>query len=72
MTLDEWIKQEALTDAEFGAKIGRDRTTVSRIRREKTCPDPATMQAIVDATGGAVEPNDFFDIPAQPAEPAIS
>lgn len=67
MTLNEYLADKAMSDAEFGALIGRDQSTVSRLRRGKTRPDWATMHVIADKTDGAVTPNDFLPESAIPA-----
>lgn len=66
MKLFEYMASEKLSDDGFAEVIGRSRTTVSRIRRGLVRPDWATMTLIRDATGGAVEPNDF--IASEPSE----
>ena len=60
MTLDEYLTQHEITDAEFAKRIERDPGTVSRLRRGLTKPDWQTMPRIFDATNGAVTPNDFL------------
>jgi len=60
MTLADFMKENRLTDADFAAKIAVDRSTVSRLRRTNQCPSRATMQAIAEATGGAVTADDFW------------
>lgn len=68
MKLGEWLSQHSVTPIEFAARIGRHRTTVVRLVRGLTTPDPDTMQAILTATDGVVTPNDFFDLPGQKAK----
>ncbi len=60
MRLSEFLEENDLSDAEFGALINRDRTTVLRWRRGLNCPDMATLKEIAEATGGKVMPNDFL------------
>lgn len=62
MTLDEWLKKEERTRAWFARKIGTPVSTVNRIIWEKRSPTHAVMEKIIQATGGEVLPNDFFDL----------
>jgi transcriptional regulator with XRE-family HTH domain len=63
MTLNEYLRLEGLSDAQFAMQLGRDRTTVSRWRRGLTRPEWADMQAIAKSTNGFVNPNDFLTEP---------
>jgi transcriptional regulator with XRE-family HTH domain len=63
MQLSDYLKENELTDEAFGEKIGRDRSSVYRLKNSQTKPTADVLQAIVNATGGAVTPNDFFDLP---------
>ena len=60
MKLRDHITQEGLTLAEFAKRINRSEATVSRIARGINTPDWATMLSIIEATAGAVQPNDFL------------
>lgn len=60
MTLTDYMNAHGLSDEDFAAKIGVNRTTVSRLRRTNQRPAFATMNAIVSATGGQVTANDFW------------
>lgn len=60
MKLAEYLSLSGLSDAQFANLIGRDRTSVSRLRRGETRPDWDTMQEIARHTKGAVTPNDFL------------
>lgn len=59
MTLTEYLQMHRLSDGDFAGRIKRDRTTVLRWRKGKTRPDWEGLDAILNATGGAVTPNDF-------------
>lgn len=65
--LSSYLKERNLTVEQFGALIERSGATVSRIARGIQKPDSETMQRIIDATGGAVQPNDFFKLPESAA-----
>ena len=67
MTLDEYLTERNITAAAFANKIERAVSTVTRIRKGDQHPDSDTLQSIVYATGGAVTPNDFFDVSEPPA-----
>lgn len=54
-----------LSDDEVAAGIGRNRATVSRIRRKKVRPDWRTIEKIEAFTGGLVTANDFSRLPIQ-------
>jgi transcriptional regulator with XRE-family HTH domain len=59
MTLTEYIQSKGLTLDQFGLLIGRSGATVSRIARGIHKPDWQTMEAILSATAGEVDPNSF-------------
>lgn len=65
MKLDAYIRENGLTDAAFAEKVDRDRSAVSRWRSGATVPDADSLKKILEATGGAVTPNDFFELPAE-------
>lgn len=62
MTLDEWLRQTHTKQRKFAALIGRDASTVSRLRRRETLPDQDTLRAIHKATKGQVTANDFYGV----------
>lgn len=61
MKLAAYLEITKTTDQDFGRRIGRNRSTVSRIRREVIKPDWETVSKIQHETGGAVTANDFVD-----------
>lgn len=63
MTLSDYLAERRIDDAAFAATIEVDRSSVNRMRRGKLIPGSEVLRRIVDATSGAVTPNDFFDIP---------
>jgi transcriptional regulator with XRE-family HTH domain len=67
MKLSAWLSDKGVSDADFGAMIGRSRSAVSRLRREETQPDWETAAKIREATNGAVTPNDFLPEPSADA-----
>lgn len=61
MKLATYLETQNLSDVEFASLIGRDRTTVMRLRRGDTKPDWKTLEEISRASNGAVTPNDFLE-----------
>ena len=66
MTLDRYLSEHAITEAEFAAKIGVTQSTVNRLRKGQV-PGKELMLAIVEETGGVVRADDFFGIGEQAA-----
>ena len=76
MQLKTWLKSKGLTPSAFATAAKLEMTTVHRaVHRKVMLPDgnlrehipsSATMKAIMEATNGAVTPNDFFE-DTQPA-----
>jgi len=63
MRLSDYLREKKTTAVAFADRIGRAPSTVTRILSGQHTPDAATMRAIIEATDGAVSPNDFFDLP---------
>lgn len=61
MHLSDYMMKNRLTDVEVADGIGRDRATVSRIRRRKVRPDWTTIEKIKDWSRGAVTADDFVE-----------
>jgi DNA-binding XRE family transcriptional regulator len=53
--LDTFLTASKISDAEFGALIDKDRTTVNRIRNGKVRPTLEVAALIETHTGGAVK-----------------
>lgn len=68
MTLSDWLVQNKLSPTDFAKRIGKPQATVSRYAAGKRIPEPETMKVIVEATEGAVTPNDFYGL-APPITP---
>lgn len=64
MKLATYLKANAIRPAAFAESIGVDTSTVYRLKGDGQIPSPEIMRKIVDATGGAVQPNDFYDLAA--------
>ncbi len=59
-TLDEYLREEEITNGEFGSRIGKTGEAVRRYRTGERWPDPDTMAEILAASNGRVTPNDFL------------
>ncbi|WP_375194673.1 helix-turn-helix domain-containing protein [Sphingobium sp.] len=63
--LQDYMDRKKVTDADLSAKIGRDRSIVSRIRRGKMLPSLEIAAAIERATGGKVPMKSWVQVPAE-------
>ena len=68
MTLDEHIKRTGVKNAEFARLIGVSGEAVRRYREGARIPSAEVMRRIVRVTGGAVQPNDFYELDGEAAE----
>lgn len=64
MKLADYLERESETVARFAARIGKSAEAVRLYKKGLRKPREKTMRAIMDATGGSVTANDFFDIAA--------
>jgi transcriptional regulator with XRE-family HTH domain len=60
-----WLKAEGLTMEEFGRRIGTTNVTVSRMCSGVQIPGRELMRRVFFETGGAIQPNDFYDLTAR-------
>lgn len=60
--LDKFLTEANVSDAEFGALIDKDRTTVNRIRNGKLRPTLDVAANIEAKTGGAVPMQAWTDL----------
>lgn len=60
MTLDQYLKDNHITQASFAASIGADQSTISRLLAGVYNPSLSLLNRIFKATGGNVTPNDFL------------
>jgi DNA-binding Xre family transcriptional regulator len=61
MTLDQYLTERGIKEADFAAMIDVTQSTVNRLRKGQV-PNKDLMAAIFVKTGGAVSANDFFGI----------
>lgn len=62
MRFAKYLTDHGHSDADFAARIGVTRQAIHRFKTGQRIPNRATMAKIVEATGGAVTPDSFFDI----------
>jgi hypothetical protein len=67
MRLGDWLRQNRVRAVHFAPRIGVDPSTLSNVMNKGIVPKRDTVVAIYVETAGAVEPNDFYDLPALPA-----
>jgi transcriptional regulator with XRE-family HTH domain len=67
MKLGAYLGERGETAVAFAARVGLSESSLSRIIAGKQRPAHGTIGRIVAATGGAVQPNDFFDLPSPAA-----
>jgi transcriptional regulator with XRE-family HTH domain len=60
MTLDQYLRDNDMTNAAFGRLIGVAGETIRRYRNGTRWPDRETMAAIYEATRHEVSANDFM------------
>lgn len=68
MKLADYLKENKILKHAFAEQIGCAPSTISRLLSGKHVPDRETMTKIIEVTGGAVTPNDFFDLPKSATE----
>ena len=62
MHLSEFMDWKGLTDAQVAKDIGRERVTVSRIRRRKVRPDWKTIEMLKKWSDGKITADDFASL----------
>lgn len=62
MTLAQYLEANNLNPSAFAAIIEVSSEAVSRYRDGERIPSRDIMQRIVETTGGAVTPNDFYGV----------
>jgi len=59
-TLKEYLHNHRETLTSFAQRVGKPVSSIHRYAKGETMPGPETMRQIVWATGGEVQPNDFY------------
>src|SRR4030095_814085 len=62
MHLSDYMLWKNLTDAEVASRIGRDRATISRIRRRVVRPDWPTINLLKKMSLGEISADDFLEL----------
>lgn len=62
MKLKHHLTEQGITYSAFARQIETSHEAVRRYADEGRVPTPDVMRRIIAATGGAVMPNDFFDL----------
>ena len=63
MKLDDWLKRNSISRADFARRTGLSKGSISQICNQDTAwVSRETAQLILRETGGAVTPNDFLEI----------
>ncbi len=70
MTLDDYLTENAISEAAFGKAIGLSQSQVNRIRYGDSWPPKGVMERIDKETGRRVTPNDFLTPVARKTRPA--
>lgn len=63
MDLGNYLKETGTTMSDFGRRIGRAQSIVSRLVNRRHRADPSTALRIVKATGGKVSMDDLYSTP---------
>ena len=67
MKLAEWITTHQVKRTDFAARIGVSPSYITALCQGHCWPSRDVVARIMEATSGAVQPNDFFDAPAPEA-----
>lgn len=68
MTLEQYLRENGLTDAAFGELVNVSQSQISRIRRGVSWPSKDVVSAIEEATRGAVTANDILRVQQEAAQ----
>lgn len=60
MTLKEFLKIKKISIEDFAREMGLSYAAVRQYTNAGRVPKPKVMRLIINVTGGAVQPNDFF------------
>lgn len=60
MQLADYLKSNGISDDDFGQSIGVTRQAVHRYKTFDRFPEKPVLTRIIEATSGAVTPNDFL------------
>ncbi len=60
MTLKEFLKNNHVSIEDFAREMGLSYAAVRQYANAGRVPTPKVMRKIINVTGGAVQPNDFY------------
>lgn len=63
MKLSTYLKLDGRTATDLAALTGCAVSTITRAAKGEITPSRDLMVKLIDATDGAVTPNDFFEVP---------
>ncbi len=69
MKLKQYRQSQGQSQYDLARLLGTSAASISRYENGRI-PEPEIMARIVEATGGTVTPNDFYDLPDDPSEAA--
>lgn len=69
MTLKEFLKIKKISIEDFAREMGLSYAAVRQYTNAGRVPKPKVMRLIINVTGGAVQPNDFFAVNDNEPEP---
>ena len=72
MKLSDYLAQNDFATKTFAARLNVTDEAVRLWATGGAIPRKNVMADIVEATGGAVQPNDFYDLPTKPETEAIA
>lgn len=65
MDLGSYLRENNITMSDFGKRIGRAQSIVSRLVNKRHRADPSTALRIVRVTGGKISLDDLYGTPAK-------
>lgn len=60
MKLDQWMTENGVSDLDLAARVGRDRTVISKLRKGQIGPSIEVLGAITRLSDGQVTVEDFL------------
>jgi transcriptional regulator with XRE-family HTH domain len=60
MKLSEYLKAKNINAAQFAARVGMDKSAITRILKGERTPRRSTINTIIQATSGEVTAADIF------------
>jgi DNA-binding XRE family transcriptional regulator len=59
MKLKDYISEKAITQVDFGKRVGVSKTHINKLIKKERTPSLRLMKRIISVTGGKVSPEDF-------------